>query len=172
MATKRFNLLEPENTGQRRPTFNAQCFVDVRVLASLHVGLKALGFNYPNKTSELLRSSIELLHDVLVKQGRVTPIESTAEAVSLLEREGFSMDQLRDRRKSAKLERALVAEAIAKDFSGCPPSPEDQDSDQIVLPEDVDPEWWEDNLARFKTGEEMRTYEAFLQDRLKGDPNA
>lgn len=146
------NIQEAANSVEsRRPTFNVQCFVDVRVFAGLHVGMKLMKVTYSNKSSELVRVALELLHDVLVRQGKVTPIESTSEAIGILEADGFSLEQFQNRRRAARLERALVAESLAADFSveGLA-----KQANAAELEDGVTLEWVEENIRRIARGEE------------------
>lgn len=82
--------------------FKVQLYIDVRLAADLILFYKDKGKLMPNSLSELMRRTLQDVHDQLVdKEVRIT---SLAEAIEILEAQGYSTTQFKTKSKQmAKL---------------------------------------------------------------------
>lgn len=82
------------------PTFNAQCHVDARVLASIAKYLNVNEYCITSRTSDLVRYVIEtfMVNVVPVEQR----VKTTEEALSVMRQMGFSVAQLKENKRLAK----------------------------------------------------------------------
>lgn len=109
------NTPTPSNTQNKN--FNLQSYVDVRIVAALLRFYQRKGLLPTDKRirmSDVIRQSLELLHDRFKKQG-LTEITSTEEAVAILRDMGLATDQLRS--ASRPLIKSLQLEALEDDIT-------------------------------------------------------
>lgn len=111
----RDEIAEYANPLVRKPTLNVQAFTDARLVAGLHQFFAGRGLSEP-KYSTLLGLVIETFHDVLVRQGKITPITSPHAAIALLREAGYSVEQLTDKARNRRSQLALLAEDMNANF--------------------------------------------------------
>ena len=115
-------LRKETGMGYRRVcTMVIETRADVRALAEILVGMEALGV-HPETKSELLRTALELLADILRERDVATRIEDPEVAMELLQERGLVQRPRdgvqRDRRTYAPLAQKLGARDLVLDHLG------------------------------------------------------
>jgi len=91
---------------------NAQAYVNVKLLAKIDYALYSMGREVDGSMSALIVSALEFLSEILDRNGKGETIGELRECLDYLEERGYSMAQLRDKKRNRGVVRAFLEESV------------------------------------------------------------